>query len=71
MLSSDDKEFGGHGRLDHATEHFTHPEGNPGDSQAVRNHTCRSLSFLQGVVFSIKAPKLSVLSVLSRMLQRT
>jgi hypothetical protein len=30
VLSSDDIEFGGSGRIGHETEHFTHPEGTPG-----------------------------------------
>ena len=30
VLSSDDLEFGGQGRINSATEHFTHPEGTPG-----------------------------------------
>lgn len=31
MISSDDKRFGGHGRIDNTVEHFTHPEGTPGE----------------------------------------
>ena len=30
VLSSDDKEYGGQGRIDGIVEHFTHPEGTPG-----------------------------------------
>ena len=30
VLTSDDVEFGGRGRINHDTEHFTHPEGTPG-----------------------------------------
>jgi 1,4-alpha-glucan branching enzyme len=30
VLSSDDAAFGGQGRINSATEHFTHPEGTPG-----------------------------------------
>lgn len=32
VLTSDDVEFGGQGRINHETEHFTHPEGTPGHS---------------------------------------
>jgi len=35
VLTSDDVEFGGQGRLSHATEHFTHPEGTPGLSPSL------------------------------------
>ena len=31
MISSDDKQFGGHGRINNTVEHFTHPEGTPGE----------------------------------------
>ena len=31
MISSDDKQFGGHGRINNTIEHFTHPEGTPGE----------------------------------------
>lgn len=30
VISSDDKQYGGQGRIDSITEHFTHPEGSPG-----------------------------------------
>lgn len=30
VLNSDDPAFGGQGRINSATEHFTHPEGMPG-----------------------------------------
>ena len=30
VASSDDKIFGGQGRINNETEHFTHPEGTPG-----------------------------------------
>lgn len=30
VLSSDDPAFGGQGRINSKTEHFTHPEGTPG-----------------------------------------
>jgi hypothetical protein len=29
-MSSDDARFGGRGRINNETEHFTHPEGTPG-----------------------------------------
>jgi len=30
VISSDDKQYGGQGRIDNTVEHFTHPEGTPG-----------------------------------------
>ena len=30
IVSSDDKQYGGQGRINNTTEHFTHPEGTPG-----------------------------------------
>ena len=30
ILSTDDKEFGGQGRIDHAAAHLSQPEGQPG-----------------------------------------
>ena len=38
VLSSDDPEFGGQGRINSATEHFTHPEGTPGALHAPGAH---------------------------------
>ena len=35
VVSSDDKQYGGQGRIDNATEHFTHPEGTPGKRHAL------------------------------------
>ena len=41
IVSSDDKEYGGQGRIDNNVEHFTHPEGIPGTSDAWSLHvTC-------------------------------
>ncbi len=34
IVSSDDKQYGGQGRINNSVEHFTHPEGTPGTSNA-------------------------------------
>ena len=38
IVSSDDKQYGGQGRIDNSVEHFTHPEGTPGTSKAWSLH---------------------------------
>ena len=40
ILSSDDEEFGGQGRIDHSAAQLSHPEGQPGDD---RTHQTLSL----------------------------
>ncbi|EIE25420.1 starch branching enzyme [Coccomyxa subellipsoidea C-169] len=44
VLTSDDVEFGGRGRINHDTEHFTHPEGTPGAPET--NFNDRAFSML-------------------------
>ena len=34
IVSSDDEQYGGQGRIDNSVEHFTHPEGTPGTFNA-------------------------------------
>ena len=43
IVSSDDKQYGGQGRIDNSVEHFTHPEGTPGTPNARLLH-CACLS---------------------------
>ena len=48
VLSTDDKQFGGQGRIDHDAAHLSQPEGQPGTAQLSRNHA-RILYLVQGL----------------------
>eukprot|EP00899_Mesostigma_viride_P000843 jgi/Mesvir1/1075/Mv17590-RA.1 len=45
-LDSDAYEFGGKGRVGHDTDHFTQPEGVPGDPASNFNNRCHSFAVL-------------------------
>ena len=46
VISSDNKQYGGQGRIDNTVEHFTHPEGTPGILSLLHNPLCAESALL-------------------------